>query len=120
MSEGVLAQLKVLLSADISRLRSGLNEAQVSTDKTSKSIERSFHSLGSTFSRLLGPLSSTGREVSAALDAIGASAAEANASLSTLGATVAIVGSVATAGLLALGGLTIKLFDTLDQTAHAA
>src|SRR5690242_11483581 len=108
MADGVLAQLKVLLSADISQLKSGLDEAAVKSELSSKKIEGTFKNLGSTFSRLLGPLSATGREVSVTLQGIGEAAAEAQKGLSGMGAAAAIAGSVATAGFLALGGLTLK------------
>jgi len=120
MANGVLAQLKVLLGMDISQMKSGLNEAEVRTQQSSKKIEKNFHTLGSSFSRLLGPLSSTGRQVSVAIDAIGASASEAQKSMTAFGTAAAVAGSVATAGFLALAGVTFKLFEQIDQQADLA
>lgn len=120
MPSGVLAQLKVLLSADISKLKSGLDEAAVQSQLSGKKIEGTFTNLGRVFSRALGPLSETGREVSFALQGIGESAAEAQKAMSAFGAATAIAGSVATAGLLALTGITLKLFHQIDEQADLA
>lgn len=120
MASGVLAQLKVLIGADISRLKSGLNEAQVASEKSSRKIEHNFHHLGTVFERLIGPLSATGREISVAMDAIGASAAEANKSMESMGTAFAVTATVGTAAFAALAGITLKLFDGLEETAHAA
>ncbi len=119
MAEGILAQLKVLIGADIAKLKSGLDEAQVKSAQSSRKIQRDFHQLGSAFSRLL-PLSQTGRQVSVAIDAIAASAAEANRSLSTMGSTFGLIGGIGMASVGALAGITLKLFDGLEETAHAA
>lgn len=120
MAEGVLAQLKVLLGMDISQMKSGLNEAEVRTERTSKKIEKNFHSLGSTFSRLLGPLSETGRQVSVAIDTIGESASVAATSMTAFGTAAAVAAGVATGGLLALTGITLKLFEQIDEQADLA
>jgi len=120
MSEGILARLKVILGIDATQLSSGLNEAQVKTEKTGRKIEGSFKSLGRTFARTLGPLSATGREVSFALQGIGEAAAEANTAFAGLGSTMSIFAGVATGGFLALAGLTVKLFSQIDEQADLA
>lgn len=116
----VLAQLKVLLSADTSQLSSGLNEAELKTGRSAKNIERQFHGLGSTFARLLGPLSETGRQVSVAIDAIGESAAESSKALSGMGSALSMAAGVGVGALVALTGVTLKLFEAIDKIDDAA
>ena len=116
MSEGVLAQLKVVIGAEISKLKSGLDEAAVSADRGAKKIERSFSGLGSTFARLLGPLSATGREIRVALDGIGESGGEVAKHLSALGPGFAMIGGI---GVGATVGLGAGFFALAEHAAEA-
>ena len=120
MATGVLAQLKVVIGAEISKLKSGLDEAKVHSDRTSRGIEKSFHRLGGTFDRLLGPLSSTGREVAIAFDTMGEAAAGANRKLSGLNAALGLIGGVGVGAMVALTGATLKMFHTIDEQADLA
>lgn len=116
MSEGVLAQLKVLIGANISKLKSGLDEAALHQEKYARKTEHSFHRIGQVIERLVGPLSETGRKIALGFDALGASAAEAGKGLSGIAGGLGLIGGIGAAGAAAAG---VGLFALANKAAEA-
>lgn len=116
MSDSVLAQLKVVLSANISKLKSGLDEATIQNDKFAKKTEYGFHRIGQVIERLVGPLSATGRKIALGFDALGESAAEAGKGLSGVAGGLGLISGIGAAGLAGVGA---GLFALANKAAEA-
>jgi hypothetical protein len=101
--EGVLAQLKVLLSADLTKLSSGLNEAELKSALSAKNINHHFSSIGRSIEKVLGPLTEKGRLISAAFQGIGGIAGEVTGKLSGMGTVFAAVGGIGAGAAVGLG-----------------
>jgi hypothetical protein len=114
MAEGILAQLKVLLGLDSSKLKTGLDESAILAKKSAGKVEGEFRSLASSIQRLLSPFGNIGGPIASSLSAVGRSAGEATRSLGSLGGTLALVGG---AGVVAAGGLAAGLFALAIKAA---
>lgn len=131
MAEGILAQLKVLIGLDSTKLTAGLDESAILAKKSAGKIQGEFSSLASSIQRLLAPFGNIGGPIAGSLSAVGRSAGEATKSLGSLGGALAVVGGagvVAAAGLGAgLVSLAIKaadvgakIFDASQNTGMGA
>ena len=102
MAEGILAQLKVLIGLDSTKLKAGLDESAILAKKSAGKIQGEFGSLASSIQRLLAPFGNVGGPIAGSLSAVGRSAGEATRSMGSLGGALAVVaGAVAAAGLAA-------------------